>query len=383
MTIDFNALVGTALHAGLALRSDLPSAVATILAAKDTRVLRQRLARRTTALTMLAGSGSRWVASLLAARQAMASPASTAALLRQLPADRLAYIRNTDPAEPRGLFPVRNALGFGPHPLPIAAYALAALRGLGSPVIIVRGWEDAITERILQPLGFASDSWIFRTQQIRDGKPRGHADAAFQAMDVWSKRDYVIVNFGGDASSPLTAFAGLAVLEVLCSTLGDAAPGLLLPVAFDHAPAYPIAVDDQGLPLSFGHDKLGAGRIGGTPGKTDHLDQSRPPAVSMAGRGAYTNVGVRIYRSAALAEAIVALRKDYWTPGSGYAIPGNDQASAEFALDNVDAWLANQGKVRLLHVARAQELSPVKALDDVPRFERDIGVVCGDWTIDL
>jgi hypothetical protein len=257
-------------------------------------------------------------------------------------------------------------MGFGPDPVPIAAYALAAVRDLGRHVIVVRGWEEAIEQRLLLPLGFEPSSWSFRTQEAPGGKPRGHGDAGFQAMDLWSGSEYVMINFGGDASSPLSAFAGLAVMDALSAILGEDAPGLLLPVALAHDPAYPIRVDPAGLPIAFGHNKLKGGAV--------------PQG---AGGLAYTNVGLRIYRAKALAEAIARIRKTWWSAGKGYAIPGNDPDGGEFALDNVDALLAEEGRARLLHVCRPQELSPVKSLADVPRFERDIGIVCGDWAVDL
>lgn len=282
------------------------------------------------------------------------------------PAHRFELAKAVPPDEPRGLFPVRNALGFGPDPVPIAAYALAAVRDLGRHIIVVRGWEEAIEQRLLLPLGFEPGSWSFRTQEAPGGNPRGHGDASFQAMDLWSAGEYVIINFGGDASSPLSAFVGLAVLDALSAIMGDDAPGLLMPVALAHDPAYPIQVDNTGRPLSFGHNKLK-----GSDGTTRTSGM------------AYTNVGLRIYRAGTLSDAIARIRETWWSAGQGYTIPGNDPQGGEFALDNVDALLAEEGRARLLHICRPQELSPVKTLADVPRFERDIGIVCADWAMDL
>ena len=159
---------------------------------------------------------------------------------------------------------------------------------------------------------------------------------------------------------------------------GADAPGLLMPAALVSAPAYPIALDEAGLPRRFGHAKLSGGASG-----TDAL-----PTAAPAGKG-YTNVGVRVYRAAALAEAVRSIRSRYWSPEHGYSIPGNapaltgtgqpDPAGGEFALDNVDAELAASGLARILAVARPEELSPVKSLDDLVRFGTDIRVVCADW----
>ncbi len=282
-----------------------------------------------------------------------------------------------DPAAPRGLFPVPNVMGFGPDPVAIAGYALAAIRELGHHIIVVRGWEREIVERILVPLGFAAGSWSFITQYAPGGKPRGHGDAAYQAMPLWADSEYVLVNFGGDASSPLTALASLAVMDVLSMRLGDKAPDLLMPVAMAESPAYPVTVDDRGYPVGFGHAKLSG-------------DSGTIPGTSGAG-GAFTNVGVRVYRAEALREALSKIRRQYWTPERGYAIPGNAAPDAEssdgimiggeFALDNVDAMLAAEGRARVLAIARPQELSPVKSLTDLPRFNKDIAVVCRDWPL--
>lgn len=337
MKPDLPAYLGRELAAAYAARESLADA---LLAGGFPPALEARVA----CVTLLAGSGSRWVDSIREARAA-------------------GHAVEFDEAKPRGLFPVRNLMGEGPERLPIASYALRAVRGLGRSVIVTRGFEAEIESSILRPLGYRSGAYAFREQAVRDGKPRGHGDAAFQCMDLWSDKEYVIFNFGGDASNPLTAALGLAFIAALDA--GGAAPGLLLPVARKPAPAYPIRVDGEGRPLSFGHAKL----------KAAAGADARPEA----GDGmAYTNVGVRIYRVAELAEAVAELRSRFWTAERGYALPGNDPAGGEFALDNVDEYLAERGRARLLYVARPEELSPVKSLADVPRFEADIAAVYRD-----
>lgn len=347
MTIDLDYLTTAGLAEAYGARSSVPALAASLAGDADPRALVRRLAGKTACVTMLAGSGSRWVSSLA---EAKAAGDDTGA----------------DPAAPRGLYPVRNAMPLGPDPIPIAAYALAAVRDLGRHVIVVRGWEREIEERILAPLSYPAGSWAFATQAAPGGKPRGHGDAAFQTMGLWGGSDYVIVNFGGDASSPLTALSSLAALDALVERLGDRAPGLLMPAAFVPAPAYPIALGADGLPTRFGHAKL--------QGAVD---------LTAAAPYGYTNVGVRVYRSGALREAIERVRRDHWTAERGYVIPGNaagdDPAGGEFALDNVDASLASEGRARILPVARPEELSPVKSLADLGRFERDVRIVCEDW----
>ena len=69
----------------------------------------------------------------------------------------------------------------------------------------------------------------------------------------------------------------------------------------------------------------------------------------------------------------------YWVEGQGYAVPGNDPAGREFALDNVDTELAAAGRARILALARSDELTPAKSLDEVPAFEAAVErVVAGD-----
>jgi len=312
------------------------------------------LARRTVCLTLLAGSGSRWLASLAEAR-GRGDPAA------------LAF----DPERPRGLFPVADYLrppapgsaSDGPRrgSLPVAAYALAAVRGLGRHLLVVRGWEEAIDAEILAPLGIGPGEREFFTQEAPFGKPLGHGDAAWQCRSRWARADYVLANFGGDANSRRTALASLLVLDALSGPGGGGPAGavdLLVPAAPVRLPAYPIELDAGGLPSSFGQAKL----------------QGRKVEVEAG----YTNVGIRVYRAGALLEKVESIRRRFWAEGSGYAIPGNDPAGREFALDNVDAELAAEGRARILAAARPEELTPAKNYGDIPAFEAAMARVAAE-----
>ncbi len=292
------------------------------------REYREYLARRTSCLTLLAGSGSRWVESLRDAAARGRAP-------------------DFDPDRPRGLFPVRNRIGRGPDPVPIAAYALDAFRGLGERIIVVRGWETEIDRELLSPLGIAPEDRSFFTQEAPYGKPLGHGDAVWQCRELWKSREYVLVNFGGDACSPFTALCALVVLDALASR--EEPVDMILPAARFEEPAYPIVLDGLGLPSSFGHAKLSGRAYRGGPG--------------------WANVGLRLYRAAELHALCERMRADFWREGEGYSIPGNDPGGREFALDNVDALLASRRRVRMLPIALPEELSPVKTLGDIPRFE--------------
>ncbi len=295
------------------------------------------LAGRTVCLTLLAGSGSRWQESLAAAAAEGRAP-------------------RFDPARPRGLFPVRNSLGRGPDPIPIAAYAVDAFRGLGRRVVVVRGWEAEIDREILGPLGIPTEDRRFFTQEAPLGKPLGHGDAVWQCRELWKGADYVLVNFGGDASSPFTARAALVVLDALVS-MGEPV-GLLVPAARFENPAYPISLDSYGRPTSFGHAKLSGSAVTAASG--------------------WANVGLRAYKASSLYALCETIRAEHWRDGEGYGIPGNDPAGREFALDNVDARLGALRLVRLLAAALPDELSPVKSLADVPAFEAAAARVRGD-----
>ncbi|HET7838958.1 MAG TPA: hypothetical protein VFL04_04320 [Rectinemataceae bacterium] len=309
------------------------------------------LAPRTVCLSLLAGSGSRWLRSLEAARARVA--AGTGGSASSLDAQASAF----DPARPRGLFPVRNLLVPGGPRIAVAAYALAAVKGLGRHVLVVRGWEAEIDAEVLAPLGIGSGARAYQTQGAELGKPLGHGDAAWQARGLWSKADYVITNFGGDANSRRTAINSLLALDAFGAP-GGAGADLIIPVARIANPAYPVALDAEGIPRGFGHAKLQGQALGGGSG--------------------YTNVGLRVYRAGALLEKVEAFRSRHWVEGSGYAIPGNDPAGHEFALDNVDAALASEGRARILAASLPQELTPAKSLEEVPAFEEAVAAVVAD-----
>ena len=349
MKVDLPALVGRGHAAAIGERERL---VRDLIAGRSFA----DLAKETVGLTLLAGAGTRWVRSLAAAkaRLAGASPGEGGYPFADFPLEA-----------PRGLFPVRNYIASAPRRVPMAAYALDALRNLGRQVIVVRGWEDEIRKEIMVPLSIDEKTVFFRTQaEGPEGKVLGHGDAAWQSRDGWLDSRYVVANFGGDANSPLTVLASLLVMAELDKSGYEI--DLLLPVASVKNPAYPVLLDEEGLPHSFGHDKLGGGA-----GK----------AADQGGKGgfAYTNVGLRVYRTKALAEVANEIRRRYWKEGFGYAIPGNDPLAHEFALDNVDAILAGRGRARILALARPEELTPAKSCEELGNFEEAARKVRAEW----
>lgn len=306
---------------------------------------------------MLAGAGTRWLKSI-----------EEAGLL---PGEY-------NPEMPRSLYPVRNYTPFGPSHAAIGIYALAALKGLGRHLLIVRGWEAEMKNAILEPLGIGETDYRFEKQEEFEGKPRGHGDAAWQAMKGWKDAEYIIVNFGGDASSPGTAFTSLAVMDTLWRE--GIKPSLLLPVAIMDNPPYPVSVNDSGLPLAFGHAKLDARRGGASTGESGGEpapggcpqmggQRGQPPGAKPQ---AYSNIGLRLYRASELALLLDEMARLYRKPDGLWEIPGNDPESGEFALDNADLVFANRENARILAIARAEEITPVKTLQDLSLFEKAV-----------
>jgi hypothetical protein len=369
----------------LQCRHSLPSiALASLGARADSRIdAEQVLASILDAglgLTFLAGSGSRWVKTL---REALDSG---------ILGEDARTKPEGDLEAPRGLYPVidviraayKDVVPSDPGQIqtariPMAAYALDALRPLGRQIIIKSGYEKEIRARIIEPLGLdsgpdsAQDGTVsadpardeaagagrirFFEQARPFGKPLGHGDAAWQCRDLWRDAHFVVTVFGGDATSPLTILNSILCLEAL--NAAGCEVDLLMPAAKVPHPGYPIQFDAAGFPRAFGHAKL----------------QGEP----LSEAAGYTNVGIRVYRAAALYDMVCGLHDRYWVDGLGYTIPGNDPLAHEFALDNVDAAFAAQGRARVLACAHPEELTPAKSFLELGAFEKAIAAVRAEW----
>lgn len=342
----------------------------------------------TSAITLLAGAGTRWSASLEKARLMLkegswigGEEAPDPALIASFPSDA-----------PRGLFPVpdyiRNmddtgaaaagpdgaqASTHAPCNIPMAAYAVDAVRKAGRHILVVRGWEEAIENQILKPLDLgpalrtdrapASSNRHHRerffTQKTGpDGKVHGHGDAVLQCRSLWRDARYVITNFGGDANSPLTVI--LAVHAMAAFDARGIEVGVVIPAARTEHPAYPVSLDEDGLPAGFWHEKLAGSHAGTIP--TD-----------------LTNVGIRVYRADWLDRALSLLHERYFMEGIGWSIPGNDPSAHECALDNVDSLLAEMKVARVMPLALPRELTPLKSLDQYGAFVRAVRAVRLEW----
>ncbi|MEJ5184939.1 MAG: hypothetical protein WHT81_07435, partial [Rectinemataceae bacterium] len=245
------------------------------------------------------------------------------------------------------------------HTIAMAAYAVDAVKGLGHMTLVIRGWQDAITREVLEPLGIAPESVRFCTQRPGPGGAvLGHGDAALQCRSFWEDRTLVVTNFGGDANSPLTVRIALGAMRAFEEKGIEI--GALIPVAWMDAPGYPVYLDDRGIPTGFWHAKLAGSPPPGAPSN-------------------FTNVGIRIYRREWLARALDTLHDRYWDHDSGWNIPSNDPSKHECALDNVDALLASWGKVRVLPVAMPAELTPLKAVTEYDGFLNAVREVRREW----
>lgn len=288
------------------------------------------LKEKTCCMTLLAGSGSRWLRSIAQARDHG----------RQI---------EFEADWPRGLYKVDNYLKhLNQDKIPIAAYSFNAVKGMGKHLIVIQNHEKEIIEEILKPLNISASDYQFHVQKLFKGKPLGHGAAAWESSALWQDYKYLIVNFGGDANSHDTIASTLLALDLLNKE--EDKVDLLLPAAFMENPRYEIELDKEGFPRSFLHDKL----------KKSAKKQDK----------GLTNVGVRIYRTASLYATLEYLHQKYFNREGGYQIP--DNSSNELALDNADDFLAAKKRVRVLALADKREITPAKSLDDIPSFLKAI-----------
>lgn len=291
--------------------------------------LRSRVFSRTATVTLLAGAGTRWVDSLSG---------------RELP-------QGYSSDMPRCAYPVEDVTDPG-KTIPVGAYNLRAVSGLGKHFIVWGSHKGSIENIVLQA---GIEDAVF-VEQSKKGflKPLGHGDAMAQVMPhLGPEIDFVIANFGGDANSRETILTSLLVLAAMQEAEEKLMPWGILPTTMVQGAKYPIGLNGDGFPVSFGHQKLKGAA---------HSSGEMP-----------TNVGVRLYSRRPLADAIDHFNlPEFFVPGSGYIIPGN--TANEFALDNVDAYMSvnengvSRQRFRILNVAGVEETTAVKGLDNVDAF---------------
>ncbi len=317
------------------------------------QLLRSAFAGRALSITFLAGAGTRWKASLLKARENPGAwPAGDVAVSFPLDA-------------PRGLFPVPDFIHGekGEGRIAMAAYAVEAVRAIKEHILVVRGWEREIEAQVLNPLEMPRSRIAFFTQKEGpNGQVSGHGDAALQCMSLWQNARYVVTNFAGDANSPLTV--ELALRAFAAFDAKGIEIGVIIPVAMTEKPAYPVFLEENGLPAGFWHEKLAG---------------SKPNAAPTS----LTNVGIRVYRADWLRRALLLLKERYYVegqgPDAGWHIPGNDPSKRECALDNVDNLLAEMRLARVMPVSLPRELTPLKSLGEYPAFVQAVKEVQREW----
>lgn len=273
----------------------------------------------------LAGAGSRWIDSI---RKAQAH----------------GQARHIDIERPRCLALVEDVRN-PTHNIPLAAYTLRVIQGIGRHYIV---WRTHLPE--IQ--GVAAECNLTQVRFVQQTSPGnanmlGHGDGLRQVLpELGNQVELVLALFGsGDVQVRKTIITTLLVLTALQKAEPAQRPWGLLPTTFLEKPVYPIRVNEQGMPIGFGHSKL--------------LETNTPVTP------AQSNIGVRAYCRQNLDEILSHFAR-FFHGEAGYRIPGNN--TNEFALDNIDAYLAEQQRLRCLCIARPEEITPVKQWEDVEAY---------------
>ena len=222
-------------------------------------------------VALLAGASSRWVKSIQAQHDAGQS-------------------LGIDIDKPRCLANVTDVLHEGAT-IPIGAYTVRALHGLGK-MFIIWGTYPKDIESMVKDCGVDDATYV--QQAIHPGqiKPLGHGDALIQTWDHFSCGiEYLVTCFGGDAQNRETILTSMIVFMALQKLDENRRPHALIPSTYMYMeePKYPIQLNKNGFPASFVQPKLQGQKL---------------PA------GSYlTNVGVRMYRTADIAGLIGWCRK--------------------------------------------------------------------------
>jgi hypothetical protein len=291
---------------------------------------------RIATVTFLAGEATRWVNSIKAAQEK-------------------GLALNVDLEKPRCLAPVPDILGGGE--IPIGAYNLRAIKGIGKNIIVYRTHLREIKK-------MAEGEDIKEAIYVKEEFPGsfdmllGHGDAMRQVLPSLNDSiEFVITNFGGDPNSRQTIITSLLVIAAMRKAETDLLG--LIPTSLVDNPKYPIRVDENGLPVSFGHSRL-MGRS------------------SIA--NAQTNLGLRLYLREPLSMIVDEVFRNFFDPKKGYLL---NQDNPEFGLDNIDMIMAGtdekfakvnpkfsqRGKLRTLCIGDPAEISgSVKEWGDIAAF---------------
>ena len=298
-----------------------------LLGYKDSEAFLDANRSRIGFVALLAGASSRWVKSIQAQHN-------------------IGQSLDIDIDKPRCLANVPDVLHEG-ETIPIGAYTVRALQGLGK-MFIVWGTYPISIENMVKGCGVDDATYV--QQKIYPGqiKPLGHGDALIQTWDHFSCGiEYLVTCFGGDAQNRETILTSLIVFMALQKLDENRRPHALIPSTYMHMdePKYPILLNESGFPSSFVQPKL--------------------QGINLPAGHYLTNVGVRMYRTADIAGLIEKYRSTY-IEGTGYNIPENAKGDIhECALDNFDGALtpsegeklAGGGRIRTLAISYNGEIS--------------------------
>ncbi len=287
---------------------------------------------QTAVFTLLAGQGTRWKASF-------DTPEGEAVALR---------FGITDPTRSRYLAHVPNlfpgSLSYD-RTVPVVAYNFLAIKDvlvgsegepLGQHIVICQEEKDEEEIRsITEAMGLGS----IVTSRTKGTQPLGHAETMTHMASVLEDFTYAITQFGSDATASDTVTRSLLGLNFLSQLVENVS--LVLPTARMEKPKYPVFVDSQSTSRRFGHAKLYG---------QDTVEEQTGLHITAS------NVGIRAYNAEDLQEGLAESSRQL----------GDGQ---EFALDDVDSYLASTGRVRQLAIADPSEiLHSAKTLTELPEF---------------
>ncbi len=311
----------------------------------------QEIKDQTVVITLIAGAGTRWTNSF--------DQPDNSQLIKE-------YQLGKD--EPRALANVDNLLSdkISGNQLPIAAYNLLAVQGLGQQVIIYGGETDEkagknlqlIKERLTDRLGI-SDSTVFVRQRLHPNqeKPLGHGDALMQFFDsdqgkkILKGKKFVLVNFGADPNSYQTAV--LTLLSMYVFDKYNAYFGGIIPTSVSDEPPYPIYMNEDGLPIGTSHEK----------------DELPPP--ENASKTNQSNVGIRVFRIEDLKKAMAQYQEIYEKIAQGGE--GISYPDGELKVDHFERWLMDLRKILTVPISLPEEIAHTpKVIEEISFFLEDM-----------
>jgi hypothetical protein len=357
------------------------------------------IAPQTAIVTIMAGDATRWSESLETAGRG--------------PLEQYGVPVGT----PRPLVYVENLLPeyFSGDRMPSVAVNLEAMKGLGTQVVVLRPehpnvvkkmdgrvpgrttYVDRIKREVLLPLEMAADTHVTLQRPVPlqygirktgpDFRQLGHADALIQvsrrkqpdgsdsraALAIRNSK-YLVTKFNNDLSSRDTAVDSLLLRYVLDKYGMGEQISVILPTA-DMESKYPVYVNNGGIPLTIGHNKVEVIR-----------DRSGEAWFGP------NNIGVRVYRTQDIMDILDDVdskrtEETYYDVAllpNGEFVGGPDSKRTdfppetialekEFILDWVDLALMRQGKARQFCVADPEEIRHnMKEVRMIPDFVADM-----------